>query len=1546
MNRLPQPSSVTTRNTVVDNSLTAELATYKEQVELYERRARFELTEREQKIDEQLRIVITDRNIKEETLKKELHSVKMQLASTINHNKSMVEEVTSLKKDFKQKENKYLEEFLDMKALKEKVEDKLYKQDQSLQTVHMLCKPKPYYNEQNKVAIGYKNPLCLTRAKQVQPALYNGYEIIKNNHVPAIVHNTEDTLEIAEITRRKMNDKMKDPECVTNKVKIAPPDYSKENYLATFTPQKQLTPEQIFWSQDLIKMKAEALKKQTTASRPIKALTVYPPNTPATLVPRVLPTKSQVKINIFTLIQLFLEFEKTCKKRITPTGLTEGERGFEQTKECYLKEVIPFFKTLKEHFEGIQKALTKEIKEMKDVFEELEAEVDQNVVDRKHDEIERKNLLIAHDNLIADCLSKEVFYVATNSELNVSRFTEMHDAHTIVKARCLELKAELSNLHDKIQNDNHNELVKRFSNIEITQLTKKVTILQEQNELFRAENEKIKQHYKELYDSIKITHAKHIEQTTALTTENENLKSQIQTKIKSITKDHVKPTVLAPGKYAIDVEPIPPCNRNNNEVHLDYLRHLKESVKTLREIVEEAKVERPLVRSIVFACHYTKHSQELLEYAISTCSKDFNKRVKKHAPTPLIRKKQVTFEEQRDTSNSNTLIHVGQLNTQQTNVHVPPSTGVNCCTNASGSQSRSNTKKNKISPAKGVNKKKVEEHPRTNKSNLRTTNRVDSSHSSKRTVLNLNSDSVCQTCNKCLISANHDMCVVDYLQLVKFIGIVRFGNDHFGAIMGYGDYVIGESVISRVYCVEGLGHNLFLVGQFCDSDLEVAFKKHTCYVRDTDGVELIKGSRGSNFYTISVEDMMKSSPICLLSKASKNKSWLWHRHLNYLNFGTMNDLARKDLVRGLPRLKFKKDHLCSTCQLGKSKKHTHKPKPENTNLEVLNTLHKDLYGPMRVQTINGKKYILVIVDDYSWFTWVKFLRSKDETPTVVIKFLKQIQVGLNKTVRYVRTDNGTEFVNKDLTDYYERVGIFHQKTVPRTPQQNGVVERRNRTLVEAARTMLIFSKAPMFLWAEAVATACYTQNRSLIHTRHDKTPYELVHDKKPDLTFFRVFGALCYPTNDNEDLGKLQPTADIGIFVGYAPSRKGYRIYNKRTRRIMETIHVQFDELTEHMAPVQLSTGPAPTFLTPGQISSGLVPNPVPAAPYVPPTNKELEILFQPISKHHLPGILSSAKISLCLSKNFIISGYCPGSTRWIILLAIPLGRYPPENNWQPMPYGACITLYCSKVELRTFKSELLKSAGFNAMQDEIHEFDRLQVWELVPQPDCVMIIALKWIYKVKLDEYGDVLKNKARLVAKGYRQEEGIDFEESFAPVARIEAIRIFIANAASKNMTIYQMDVKTAFLNGELKEEVYVSQPEGFVDPDHPTHVYRLKKALYGLKQAPRAWYDTLSRFLLDNKFSKGAVDPTLFTRKTGKHILLVQIYVDDIIFASTDPKACEIFSYEMSSKFQMSMMGQISFFLGLQVSQNPEGIFINQSKFALEILKKFGMDSLCPV
>ncbi|GJW71656.1 retrovirus-related pol polyprotein from transposon TNT 1-94 [Tanacetum coccineum] len=346
--------------------------------------------------------------------------------------------------------------------------------------------------------------------------------------------------------------------------------------------------------------------------------------------------------------------------------------------------------------------------------------------------------------------------------------------------------------------------------------------------------------------------------------------------------------------------------------------------------------------------------------------------------------------------------------------------------------------------------------------------------------------------------------------------------------------------------------------------------------------------------------MMASSPICLLSKASKTKSWLWHRRLSHLNFGAINHLARQGLVRGLPKLKFEKDHLCSACAMGKSKKKPHKPKSEDTNQEKLYLLHMDLCGPMCVASVNGKKYILVIVDDYSRFTWVKCLRSKDEAPDFIIKFLKMIQVRLKVPVRRIRTDNGTEFVNQTLREYYEKVGISHETSVARSPQQNGVVERRNRTLIEVARTMLIYAKALLFLWAEAVATACYTQNCSIIRLRHGKTPYELLHDKPPDLSFFHVFSALCYLTNDSENLGKLQPKADIGIFIGYAPTKKSFQIYNRRTKQIIETIHVDSDELTA-MVSEHSSSGPALHEMTPATIISGLVSNPSPSTPFVPP---------------------------------------------------------------------------------------------------------------------------------------------------------------------------------------------------------------------------------------------------------------------------------------------------------------------------------------------------------
>nr|GEU78645.1 hypothetical protein [Tanacetum cinerariifolium] len=352
------------------------------------------------------------------------------------------------------------------------------------------------------------------------------------------------------------------------------------------------------------------------------------------------------------------------------------------------------------------------------------------------------------------------------------------------------------------------------------------------------------------------------------------------------------------------------------------------------------------------------------------------------------------------------------------------------------------------------------------------------------------------------------------------------------------------------------------------------------------GVDLLTGSRGNNIYTLSLQDMMASSPICLLSKASKTKFWLWHRRLSHLNFGAINHLARQGLVRGLPKLKFEKEHLCSACAMGKSTKKTHKPKSKNTNQEKLHLLHMDLCGPMHVESVNGKKYILVIVDDFSRFTWIKFLRSKDEAPDFIIKFLKMIQVRLKVPVRRIRTDNGTEFVNQTLRDYYEEVGISYETSVARSPQQNGVVERRNRTLIKAALTMLIYTQASLFLWAEVVATACFTQNRSIIRLRHGKTPYELLHNKLPDLSFFYVFDALCYSTNNNDNLGKLQPKPDIGIFIGYAPTKKAFRIYNRRS---------------------------AHNEMIPGTIISGLVQKSSPSTSYVLPSRNDWDLLFQPM---------------------------------------------------------------------------------------------------------------------------------------------------------------------------------------------------------------------------------------------------------------------------------------------------------------------------------------------
>nr|GEZ56250.1 hypothetical protein [Tanacetum cinerariifolium] len=533
---------------------------------------------------------------------------------------------------------------------------------------------------------------------------------------------------------------------------------------------------------------------------------------------------------------------------------------------------------------------------------------------------------------------------------------------------------------------------------------------------------------------------------------------------------------------------------------------------------------------------------------------------------------------------------------------------------------------------------------------------------------------------------------------------------------------------------------------------------------------------------------------------------------------------------------------------------------------------------------------------------------------------------------------------------------------------------------------------------------------------------------KPDISFLHVFGALYYPKNDREDIGKLGAKGDIGFFIGYSTDSCAYKIYNRRTKKIMETMNVSFDELSA-IAFEQRSSKPEIQSMNFGQISSRLDLTYAPSTITTQqPSEGELDLLFEamyddyiggqpsatgrtvppaqepqvrqsstastsmadtaptptnssshaaniPISSQDIDELNSNAMVD----SNMFFNPFANSSTSAAASSSSQnmdpsnmhtfYQPYPHEFQWtkdHPLekvigePSRPVLTrnqlrsdgdmcmyaLFVSTMEPKNVKEAMTDPAWIDSMQEELLQFKRLDVWVLGPALDNISPLTLKWLFKNKHDKEQTVIQNKSRLVMRGYRQEEGINFEESFAPVVRMEAIRIFLAYAAHKSFTVFQMDVKTAFLHGSLKEDVYVCQPEGFIDADHPSHVYKLKKALYGLKQAPRAWYDELSTFLLQNHFFKGTIDPTLFIRRFHDEILVVQVYVDDIIFGSTHPRYIQLFSDLMKSRFEMSMIGKMTFFLGLQVNQSLYGIFINQSKYMLEILKKYGMESCDPV
>nr|GEZ20574.1 hypothetical protein [Tanacetum cinerariifolium] len=567
-------------------------------------------------------------------------------------------------------------------------------------------------------------------------------------------------------------------------------------------------------------------------------------------------------------------------------------------------------------------------------------------------------------------------------------------------------------------------------------------------------------------------------------------------------------------------------------------------------------------------------------------------------------------------------------------------------------------------------------------------------------------------------------------------------------------------------------------------------------------------------------------------------------------------------------LKFVKDHLCSSCELGKAKRKSFQSKTTPSSKRRLQLLHMDLCGPMRVESINGKKYVLVIVDDYSRYTWTYFLRSKDETPEVLI-----ISSGLSKEDFMLKLElfeltKGIKFLNKTLHAYFASKGINNQTFVTRTPEQNGVVERRNRTFVEVARTMLSAAKVPLFFWAEVIAIACFTQNRSLVIPQHEKTPYHIINDRKPSVKFFHIFGYLCYIVRDGENLDKMKEKGDACIFVGYSTQSTAYGVFDKKTRVIVETIHVYFDELP-HMASDHVSSDPVPQCQRTELEQDSLSPDPqfvsksstvsTVDAPnncqqqHTTPLNTQTTFETTCQVPSQAPTVTSTKNIN---QAEMIEENAQVENDKFVNIFCTPVQDRGETSSHHIDSSNMHIFYQRHLSEPRWMKDHPLEQVIRNPYQSirtrrQLESDGEMYVWELVDRPLYKNVINMKWLWKNKRDEENTIIRNKSRLVAKGYAQKKRVVFEESFTPVARLEAFRLFIAYATHKSFTIYQMDVKIAFLYGPLKEEVYVYQPDRFVDPYHPDKVYRLKKALYGLKQAPRAYH------FIKEKVEKGIVD-----------------------------------------------------------------------------------------
>jgi hypothetical protein len=670
------------------------------------------------------------------------------------------------------------------------------------------------------------------------------------------------------------------------------------------------------------------------------------------------------------------------------------------------------------------------------------------------------------------------------------------------------------------------------------------------------------------------------------------------------------------------------------------------------------------------------------------------------------------------------------------------------------------------------------------------------------------------------------------------------------------------------------------------------------------------------------------------------------------------------MVEGIPLIQ-QGEQVCNGCALGK---HHRKPFPQATAYRAttgLELVHGDLCGPVTPPTPGGKLYFLLVVDDFSRYMWVELLKTKDQAFESFKKIQTAAEMESGLKLRAFRTDRGGEFNSGVFTVYCNAHGIKHNTTAPYTPQQNGVVERRNQSVVEMARCLLKSKQVPGCFWGEAVMVAVYLLNRAPTKSLNNVTPYEAWYGKKPSVRHLRTFGCVAYAKKVGPGVTKLEDRTVPGIFLGYEPCSKAYRVYDPVKKRLMISRDVIFDEKKSWTWGVSGTNADAEdvqeseeaVFSWPEDVtvadptiggaadsdsavsaagaagdSTGAA---VPGSP-VPPTPS----LGTPSSMVGTPGTSASGVQTQ-------VQWATPPTGAEEDSEGVPLRyRTIPDLLDSTVPFqleysGLCLV---AAEEPNSVEQALTESYWRDAMQAEMKAIEANRTWEVSELPRNHKAIGLKWVFKVKKDPEGNIVKYKARLVAKGYAQRHGVDFDEVFAPVARIETVRVLLALAAHGGWEVHHMDVKSAFLNGDLSETVFVQQPPGFI-VGKGDKVLRLRKALYGLRQAPRAWNFKLDKELSALGFVRSKLDNAVYKRSSKDSLLIVGVYVDDLIILGPKIEDINQFKAEMKLKFNMSDLGLLSYYLGIEVKQGKGGITLSQAAYAVRILENTGMEHCNP-